>query len=111
MVVLPAPFSEIPRCKLIFDTPTAIEKLERLSISTPGVTLWVKREDCNSGLAMGGNKCRKLEYVLPEAISEGADTLVTIGGVQSNHMLQVAAAAARYGLRVRSNPKVLNLVS
>jgi 1-aminocyclopropane-1-carboxylate deaminase len=100
MVVLPAPFSKIPRINLLFEAPTAIEKLERLSTSTPGVALWIKREDCNSGLAMGGNKCRKLEYVLPDAISNGADTLVTVGGIQSNHMRQVAAAAARYGLRV-----------
>ena len=60
---------------------------------------WAKREDCNSGLAFGGNKTRKLEYLVPEALAQGADTLVSIGGVQSNHTRQVAAVAARLGLR------------
>ena len=61
--------------------------------------IWAKREDCNSGLAFGGNKTRKLEYLVPDALAQGADTLVSIGGVQSNHTRQVAAVAARLGLR------------
>ncbi|KAF1984413.1 tryptophan synthase beta subunit-like PLP-dependent enzyme [Aulographum hederae CBS 113979] len=68
--------------------------------SNCGATFWIKREDCNSGLAFGGNKVRKLEYVIPDALQHGADTLVTTGGLQSNHMRQTAAAAARYGLKV-----------
>src|SRR6188472_3771762 len=62
------------------------------------VEIWAKREDCNSGLAFGGNKTRKLEYLVAEALAQGCDTLVSIGGVQSNHTRQVAAAAARAGL-------------
>ncbi len=82
--------------------PTPIEKLERLSAHLGGkVNLYAKREDCNSGLAFGGNKLRKLEYIVPDAIAQGADTLVTIGGVQSNHTRQVAAVAARLGMHCR----------
>ncbi len=62
------------------------------------VELWAKREDCNSGLAYGGNKVRKLEYLVAEALAQGCDTLVSIGGVQSNHTRQVAAVAAHLGL-------------
>src|SRR4029450_3789949 len=66
--------------------PTHIEKMERLSQHLGGkVELYAKREDCNSGLAFGGNKLRKLEYIIPDAIASNADTLVSIGGVQSNH--------------------------
>jgi len=82
--------------------PTPIEKLERLSAHLGGkVELFAKREDCNSGLAFGGNKVRKLEYIVPDAIATGADTLVTIGGVQSNHTRQVAAVAAKIGMKCR----------
>ena len=82
--------------------PTPIEKLERLSAHLGGdVELFAKREDCNSGLAFGGNKIRKLEYIIPDAIAAGADTLVTIGGVQSNHTRQVAAVAAKIGMKCR----------
>ena len=82
--------------------PTPIEKLERLSGHLGGkVELYAKREDCNSGLAFGGNKVRKLEYIVPDAIAAGADTLVTIGGVQSNHTRQVAAVAAKIGMKCR----------
>jgi len=82
--------------------PTPIEKLERLSAHLGGkVELFAKREDCNSGLAFGGNKVRKLEYIVPDAIAEGADTLVTIGGIQSNHTRQVAAVAAKIGMKCR----------
>jgi 1-aminocyclopropane-1-carboxylate deaminase len=82
--------------------PTPIEKLERLSAHLGGnVDIYAKREDCNSGLAFGGNKIRKLEYIVPDAIASGADTLVTIGGVQSNHTRQVAAVAAKIGMKCR----------
>jgi 1-aminocyclopropane-1-carboxylate deaminase len=82
--------------------PTPIEKLSRLSAHLGGsVELYAKREDCNSGLAFGGNKIRKLEYIIPDAIAAGADTLVTIGGVQSNHTRQVAAVAAKIGMKCR----------
>lgn len=82
--------------------PTPIERLPRLSKHLGGeVEIYAKREDCNSGLAFGGNKLRKLEYLLPEALAQGCDTLVTIGGVQSNHTRQVAAVAAKLGLRCR----------
>ena len=80
--------------------PTPIEPLVRLSQHIGGkVEVYAKREDCNSGLAFGGNKLRKLEYIIPDALAEGADTLVTIGGVQSNHTRQVAAVAAKLGLK------------
>jgi 1-aminocyclopropane-1-carboxylate deaminase len=80
--------------------PTPIEHLPRLSEALGGsVDIYAKREDCNSGLAFGGNKLRKLEYILPDAIASGADTLVSIGGVQSNHTRMVAAAAAKIGMK------------
>ena len=82
--------------------PTPIEPLTRLSDHLGGaVALYAKRDDCNSGLAFGGNKIRKLEYIVPDALASGADTLVTIGGVQSNHTRQVAAVAAKLGLKCR----------
>ena len=92
---------KFPRHKLTFG-PTPVEKLERLSAHLgAGVEIWAKREDCNSGLAFGGNKIRKLEYLVPEAIARNCDTLVTIGGVQSNHTRQVAAVAAKLGMKCR----------
>ena len=101
MTTLPAPFGRLPRVKLLFNRPADIEALDRLtSTLNCGGSFWMKREDCNSGLAFGGNKVRKLEYVLADAIAQGADTLVTTGGIQSNHMRQTAAAAARLGLKV-----------
>jgi len=82
--------------------PTPIEKLGRLSAYLGGqVAIFAKREDCNSGLAFGGNKLRKLEYIVPDAIASGADTLVSIGGVQSNHTRMVAATAAKIGMKCR----------
>ena len=63
--------------------------------------MWAKREDVNSGLAYGGNKIRKLEYLVPDILASGADTLVSIGGYQSNHTRQVAAVAAHLGLKCR----------
>jgi 1-aminocyclopropane-1-carboxylate deaminase len=82
--------------------PTPIERLGRLSAHLGGqVEIFAKREDCNSGLAFGGNKLRKLEYIVPDAIASGADTLVSIGGVQSNHTRMVAATAAKIGMKCR----------
>ncbi len=82
--------------------PTPIEKLSRLYEHLGGaVEIYAKREDCNSGLAVGGNKLRKLEYIVPDAIASGADTLVSIGGVQSNHTRLVAATAAKIGMKCR----------
>ena len=80
--------------------PTPIQPLKRLSEHLGGnVEIFAKRDDCNSGLAFGGNKTRKLEYLLPDAIAQGCDTLVTIGGIQSNHTRQVAAVAAHAGMK------------
>ena len=88
------------RCPLTFG-PSPIEKLPRLSAHCGDVEIWAKREDCNSGLAFGGNKLRKLEYIVPDAIASNADTLVSIGGVQSNHTRMVAAVAAKIGMKCR----------
>jgi len=80
--------------------PTPIQPLRRLSAHLGGkVDLYAKREDCNSGLAFGGNKTRKLEYIVPEVLKGGYDTLVSIGGIQSNQTRQVAAVAAHLGLK------------
>jgi 1-aminocyclopropane-1-carboxylate deaminase len=87
-----------PRHPLLFG-PSPVHRLERLTGHLGGAALWAKREDCNSGLAFGGNKTRKLEYLVADALVKGCDTLVSIGGVQSNHTRQVAAVAARLGLR------------
>ncbi|WP_448955102.1 D-cysteine desulfhydrase [Labrys neptuniae] len=78
-------------------TPTPLEPMEALSRHLGGPRIYIKRDDC-TGLAFGGNKTRKLEYLVAEALAEGADTLVTAGGVQSNHCRQTAAVAARHGL-------------
>ncbi len=80
--------------------PTAIEPLPRLSAAVGNrVQIFAKRDDCNSGLALGGNKLRKMEYLVPDILASGADTLVSIGGVQSNHTRMVAAVAAKLGLK------------
>ena len=80
--------------------PTPLEPMDRLTAQCGkvGLRLWVKRDDC-TGLATGGNKARKLEHLLGDATGQGADTLVTTGGLQSNHARQTAAAAALHGLR------------
>jgi 1-aminocyclopropane-1-carboxylate deaminase len=85
------------RVPLLFG-PSPVHPLERLTAHLGGARLWAKREDCNSGLAFGGNKVRKLEYLAAQALATGCDTLVSIGGVQSNHTRAVAAVAARLGL-------------
>ncbi|NRO98059.1 1-aminocyclopropane-1-carboxylate deaminase [Paraburkholderia sp. NMBU_R16] len=88
-----------PRYPLTFG-PTPIQPLARLSEHLGGkVELFAKREDCNSGLAFGGNKTRKLEYLIPDALEQGCDTLVSIGGIQSNQTRQVAAVAAHLGMK------------
>jgi 1-aminocyclopropane-1-carboxylate deaminase len=94
------PLSDFPRYPLLFG-PSPVHPLERLSAHLGGAQIWAKREDCNSGLAYGGNKTRKLEYLVPDALAQGATHLVSIGGVQSNHTRQVAAVAAKLGLRAR----------
>ena len=81
--------------------PSPVHELPRLSDHLGGARVWAKREDVNSGLAFGGNKTRKLEYIVPDILASGADTLVSIGGYQSNHTRQVAAVAAHLGLKAR----------
>jgi len=91
---------EFPRHPLTFG-PSPLQHLPRLSQHLGGAQVWAKREDVNSGLAFGGNKMRKLEYIVPDVLASGADTLVSIGGFQSNHTRQVAAVAAHLGLKAR----------
>ncbi|MFI1069786.1 1-aminocyclopropane-1-carboxylate deaminase [Streptomyces puniciscabiei] len=95
---LPASLASYERYPLLFG-PSPVHPLERLTAHLGGASLWAKREDCNSGIAYGGNKTRKLEYLVADALAQGCDTLVSIGGVQSNHTRQVAAVAARAGLK------------
>lgn len=92
--------SDFDRYPLTFG-PSPVHPLERLSEHLGGAKIWAKREDVNSGLAFGGNKTRKLEYIVPDVLASGADTLVSIGGYQSNHTRQVAAVAAKLGLKAR----------
>ena len=92
--------ADFPRYPLTFG-PSPVHPLDRLTQHLGGAQLWAKREDVNSGLAFGGNKTRKLEYLVPDALAQGADTLVSIGGYQSNHTRQVAAVAAKLGLKAR----------
>ncbi|MGA8045231.1 MAG: 1-aminocyclopropane-1-carboxylate deaminase [Dermatophilaceae bacterium] len=92
--------ASFPRHPLTFG-PSPVHPLRRLSEHLGGAQVWAKREDCNSGLAFGGNKTRKLEYIVPDVLASGADTLVSIGGYQSNHTRQVAAVAAHLGLKCR----------
>jgi 1-aminocyclopropane-1-carboxylate deaminase len=87
------------RVPLLFG-PSPIHPLPRLSAALGGrVEIWAKREDCNSGIAYGGNKVRKLEYLVADALDQGCDTLVSIGGVQSNHTRQVTGVACHLGLK------------
>ncbi|KAF4617079.1 hypothetical protein G7Y89_g15071 [Cudoniella acicularis] len=116
-ITLPEPFASIPRTDLLFG-PSPIHHLPRISEALGGkVEIWAKREDCNSGIAFGGNKTRKLEYasfdcvprnfanairyLVPDALEQGCDTLISIGGVQSNHTRQVAGIAAKMGLKAK----------
>ena len=91
---------DFDRYPLLFG-PSPVHRLDRLTAHLGGAQIWAKREDCNSGLAYGGNKTRKLEYIVPDVLASGADTLVSIGGYQSNHTRQVAAVAAKLGLKAR----------
>jgi 1-aminocyclopropane-1-carboxylate deaminase len=93
----PANLGDFERYPLLFG-PSPVHRLDRLTSHLGGAALWAKRDDCNSGLAYGGNKTRKLEYLVADALAKGCDTLVSIGGVQSNHTRQVAAVAARTGM-------------
>jgi len=88
--------SNFPRVQLAH-LPTPLEHMPRLSKHLGGPDIYVKRDDC-TGLASGGNKTRKLEYSMAAALEEGADTIVTVGAVQSNHVRQTAAAACKLGL-------------
>jgi L-cysteate sulfo-lyase len=90
------PISDFPRVQL-GHLPTPLEPLPRLSAELAGPEIWIKRDDC-TGLATGGNKTRKLEFLMGEAGEQGADTVITFGALQSNHARQTAAAAARLGL-------------
>jgi L-cysteate sulfo-lyase len=87
----------LPRFRLA-QLPTPIERLDRLSGELGGPDLLIKRDDL-TGLALGGNKARKLEFLVGQALEQGADTLVTAGAAQSNHCRQTAAAAAKAGLK------------
>jgi len=87
----------LPRFPLA-QLPTPIERLERLSRELGGPELLIKRDD-QTGLALGGNKTRKLEFLVGQALEQGADTLVTAGAAQSNHCRQTAAAAVKAGLK------------
>jgi 1-aminocyclopropane-1-carboxylate deaminase len=90
--------ADFARYPLLFG-PSPVHRLDRLTRHLGGAEVWAKREDCNSGIAFGGNKTRKLEYLVADALAQGCDTLVSIGGVQSNHTRQVAAVAAHAGLK------------
>jgi L-cysteate sulfo-lyase len=88
--------SQFPRVSLAH-LPTPLEHLPRLSKHLGGPEIFVKRDDC-TGLATGGNKTRKLEFSMADALEQGADTIITVGAVQSNHVRQTAAAACKLGL-------------
>src|SRR3954468_21295840 len=90
------PLDDFARYPLLFG-PSPLHRLDRLTQHLGGAPIWGEREDCSSGLAYGGNKLRKLEYIVPDALASGADTLVAIGGVQSNHTRLVSAVAAKIG--------------
>ncbi|EEU34688.1 uncharacterized protein NECHADRAFT_94838 [Fusarium vanettenii 77-13-4] len=111
MVVLPEPFASFERTPLLFDQPSPLHPLPNLtrhvnSTTSTKAQIWAKREDCSSGLGLGGNKIRKLEYVVPSAMARGCDTLISTGGTQSNHMRQVAAVGNYLGLKTVLVPQV-----
>ncbi len=88
--------SRFPRIRITHG-PTALEPMPRLTALLGGPTLWIKRDDC-TGLASGGNKTRKLEYLMAEALKQGADTVITQGATQSNHARQTVAIASKLGM-------------
>ncbi|KIL87874.1 hypothetical protein FAVG1_08755 [Fusarium avenaceum] len=111
MVALPEPFASFKRTPLLFDHPSPLHLLPNLtrhlnSTTTTKAEIWAKREDCSTGLGMGGNKIRKLEYVMPDVLAQGCDTLISTGGTQSNHMRQVAAVGSYLGLQTVLVPQV-----
>ncbi|KAG9506377.1 hypothetical protein J7337_003360 [Fusarium musae] len=111
MVVLPEPFASFERTPLLFHHPSTLHPLPNLtrhlnSTTSTKAQIWAKREDCSSGLGLGGNKIRKLEYVIPSALAQACDTLISTGGTQSNHMRQVAAVGSHLGLKTILVPQV-----
>jgi L-cysteate sulfo-lyase len=94
---IPLNLAQFPRVKLC-TAPTPLEFMPRLTKMLGGPDIWIKRDDL-TGMGLGGNKVRKLEYLVGDALAQGADHLVTQGAVQSNHVRQTAAVAARLGLR------------
>ncbi len=95
-IQLPEALLKLPRVNLAL-LPTPLYKLDKLTALLNGPTIYIKRDDM-TGLAGGGNKTRKLEFIIADALKQNADCLVTAGGIQSNHCRQTAAAASRYGL-------------
>ena len=89
-------FSTVQLCHC----PTPLEPMENITAALGGPSIYIKRDDC-TGLATGGNKTRKLDFLIGEAIEQGADTVITQGAVQSNHARQTAAAAAKFGLKCK----------
>jgi L-cysteate sulfo-lyase len=89
-------FARFPRVQFAH-LPTPLEPMDRLSKHLGGPRLWIKRDDC-TGLSSGGNKTRKLEFLMGDAVAKGADTIITQGATQSNHARQTAAAAAKLGM-------------
>ncbi|KLO92113.1 putative ACC deaminase [Fusarium fujikuroi] len=111
MVALPEPLASFERTPLLFSHPSPLHHLPNLthhihSTTSTKAQIWAKREDCSSGLGLGGNKIRKLEYVITSALAQGCDTLISTGGTQSNHMRQVAAVGSHLGLKTILVPKV-----
>ncbi|KAF5581248.1 1-aminocyclopropane-1-carboxylate deaminase [Fusarium pseudocircinatum] len=111
MVALPEPFASFERTPLLFPHPSPLHPLPNLtrhlnSTTSTKAQIWAKREDCSSGLGLGGNKIRKLEYVISSALAQGCDTLISTGGIQSNHMRQVAAVGSHLGLKAILVPQV-----
>ncbi|HVL60736.1 MAG TPA: aminocyclopropane-1-carboxylate deaminase/D-cysteine desulfhydrase family protein, partial [Microbacterium sp.] len=110
--------ADFPRHPLTFG-PSPVHPVNRLSDHLGGARIWMKREDDNSGLAFGGNKTRKLEYLVPDALEKGADTLVSIGGVQSTQcsctstafMPRCAATAATWRVWFDCTPPMETSVS
>jgi len=90
------PLADFPRRPLAH-LPTPLEPLPRLTEALGGPPIWVKRDDC-TGFGGGGNKIRKLEFLMASAVQQGADTVITVGAIQSNHARLTAAAAARLGM-------------
>ncbi|KAF5711901.1 ACC deaminase [Fusarium mundagurra] len=111
MIVLPELFASFERTPLLFPHPSSLHPLPNLtrqinSTTSTKAQISAKCEDCSSGLSLGGNKIRKLEYVIPLAIAQGCDTLISTGGTQSNHMRQVAAVDSHLGLKTILVPQV-----